>query len=218
MKVKNTTGAQKAYADIKKQIVYGDLMPNQLLDIRALTEQLGLGSITPVREALIKLEIEKLVTIIPRKGIFVTDISIEDVINNFQVRELLEPAAVKQASQYLSEDFCDIWQEKFEHFNVGKSQYEFEEYLELDANFHLELIEPLGNPQLLGIVRNLYEQNIRYRLIIIKNRSMNCMLSEHGKIISCIRTKDFDAVQTTLEAHIRNSKNDLLSKKFNLAE
>jgi len=119
------TDAEKAYRQIKKQIVTTKLSPGALISETDMMSELALGR-TPVREAMKQLEADNLVTITPRRGMFVTDITVTDLTQIFEVRAEIEPLAVRLATQrmtqkqlaqlrHLAEEYkdadptCSIW-------------------------------------------------------------------------------------------------------------
>ncbi|MCX7853916.1 MAG: GntR family transcriptional regulator, partial [Caldilineales bacterium] len=90
--------SQRAYEGIKHQIISLALPPGAVIDEDRLQAELGLGR-TPIREALQRLALEKLVTIVPRRGTFVTEIGLMDLRLLFEVRVPLESLATRLAAQ-----------------------------------------------------------------------------------------------------------------------
>jgi len=84
------TDAHQAYALIRERIITTQMMPGALIQINDLMAELGLGR-TPIREALKLLEVENLVTVSPRRGMFVTDVSVTDLLQVHELRMELEP-------------------------------------------------------------------------------------------------------------------------------
>ena len=90
--------SQQAYEQIKQMIVTLELAPGSVIDEAQLQEQLQLGR-TPIREALKRLALESLVSIVPRRGIFVTNIGVNDLQRLLEVRLELETLATRLAAQ-----------------------------------------------------------------------------------------------------------------------
>lgn len=90
--------SEQAYEQLRQRIVTLALAPNAVVDETQLQQELGLGR-TPIREALKRLELERLVTIIPRRGIFVTPINLTDLQRLYEVRVNLECLAAELAAQ-----------------------------------------------------------------------------------------------------------------------
>lgn len=90
--------SQQAYEKIKRMIVTLELAPGSVIDEAELQEMLRLGR-TPIREALKRLALESLVSIVPRRGIFVTNIGVNDLQRLLEVRLELETLATRLAAQ-----------------------------------------------------------------------------------------------------------------------
>lgn len=90
--------SEQAYEALRQRIVTLVLAPNAVVDEAQLQQELGLGR-TPIREALKRLELERLITIIPRRGIFVTPINLTDLQRLYEVRVNLECLATELAAQ-----------------------------------------------------------------------------------------------------------------------
>ena len=90
--------SQQAYTQIKHRIVTLQLAPGSVVNEAQLLEELTFGR-TPIREALQRLEREQLVTILPRRGIFVASIDFNDLQRLFEMRVPLEVLAVQLATQ-----------------------------------------------------------------------------------------------------------------------
>ena len=89
--------SEQAYELIRHKIVTLALPPSAVVDEGRLQEELGLGR-TPIREALKRLELERLITIIPRRGIFVTPINLTDLQRLYEMRLNLECLATELAA------------------------------------------------------------------------------------------------------------------------
>lgn len=90
--------SQQAYEQIKHMIVTLELAPGAVIDEAQLQDELQLGR-TPIREALKRLALESLVSIVPRRGIFVTNIGVNDLQRLLEVRLELETLATRLAAQ-----------------------------------------------------------------------------------------------------------------------
>jgi len=90
--------SEQAYAEIRDRLVMLDIRPAASINEQQLSHELGLGR-TPVREALKRLELERLVATFPRRGTFATDVHITDLAHLSEVRVLLEPVAAAHAAE-----------------------------------------------------------------------------------------------------------------------
>jgi DNA-binding GntR family transcriptional regulator len=92
------TLSELAYEAIRDRLVMLDIRPAAPINEQQLSTELGLGR-TPIREALKRLELERLVATFPRRGTFATDVHIADLAHLSEVRTLLEPAAAARAAE-----------------------------------------------------------------------------------------------------------------------
>jgi DNA-binding GntR family transcriptional regulator len=90
--------AERAYRDIRDRLVMLDIAPGSPLNDDELAGSLGVGR-TPVREALKRLEYERLVVAYPRRGTFATEVNITDLAHISEVRQQLEPPAAASAAR-----------------------------------------------------------------------------------------------------------------------
>ncbi|MGW3469096.1 GntR family transcriptional regulator [Saccharopolyspora sp. NPDC000995] len=93
-----TSLADRAYAAIQDQLIMLDIPPMAPIDDLALSESLGIGR-TPVREALKRLEVDRLVISYPRRGTFATGVDITDLAYISEIRVQLEPLAARRAAE-----------------------------------------------------------------------------------------------------------------------
>ena len=203
---KEKTMSRDAYREIKSRIVFCQFKPGEQIDIKDLTNKLGFNSITPVREALLLLCNEKLVDIVPRKGMFVSDISMDDVFDNYQLREIIEPTAFAVTALNVPEEIIQKYYAIFRNYGTEKGAFDLSKYLQIDMEFHIDLLKPIGNKNLHNILRDIYEQNARYRMACLKIRDLSMMINEHLLILDAVAGRDAEKAVACLKQHIYNSK------------
>lgn len=94
--------AEAAYHRLEEMIVTTELKPNTIVSEKELSEYLEIGR-TPVREALKKLELTSAISFLPRKGILVRIVSVDELLQQMEVRSVLEDLSVRRASLYANE-------------------------------------------------------------------------------------------------------------------
>ncbi|MBN1658467.1 MAG: GntR family transcriptional regulator, partial [Anaerolineae bacterium] len=100
---RNGTLKNEIYARLRQAIIMGHLQPGAKIDVREIAEQHGI-SVTPIREALQMLHQEGLVTIKPHSGYLVTRLTLKQLRDLFDLREILELAAVERAAPHISDE------------------------------------------------------------------------------------------------------------------
>ena len=106
---------EKAYVELKEMIISGKLKSNERIDEELLSKSLNVSR-TPVREAINKLEQEGWINIVPRKGMFVNNISIKEINDVFQVRSNLEPIILEMAFERLEKNILEYLIIEFSNF------------------------------------------------------------------------------------------------------
>ncbi|MEV4643419.1 GntR family transcriptional regulator [Saccharopolyspora sp. NPDC049357] len=143
-----TSMAERAYAAIQDQLIMLDIPPMSPIDDLALSEALGIGR-TPVREALKRLEVDRLVVSYPRRGTFASGVDITDLASISDIRVHLEPLAARRASENASEvmraELTELAEVIQDDDVVLKSRPEL---MQWDLRVHRSIYRAAGNPHL----------------------------------------------------------------------
>lgn len=187
---------------LKEAILTGRLKPGERLMEVQLAEEMGVSR-TPVREAIRKLELEGLVVMVPRKGAYVSDLSLKDAAEVFEIRSSLEGLAAALAAERITDEeikaldkvICDIIE--------AREKGDTETIIKKDMEFHQILFNASRNKRLAQIINNLKEQIDRFRIQSFTNpvRSQS-VLSEHKAILSAIKQGDAENAEKLAKAHI----------------
>ena len=123
---------KEIYKELKKRIVYLDYKPKQVLSIKELAKEFGVSPM-PIREVLILLETEKLIHIIPNNGIYVTDVSFQELKDVFEVRLFLIGLSGRLAAERITPEELSRLKESLEKIKQEKDRRKL---IQLDAEFH----------------------------------------------------------------------------------
>ena len=200
------------FITLREAILQGKLEPGERLMEIALAEQLGVSR-TPIREAIRKLELEGLVTNIPRKGAMVAEITLKDLRDVLEVRRNLENLAVKLACEKATPE--DIAELKQLHLNFKDTvdKGHLTAVTEADVKFHDKIYQITDNKRLIQILNNLREQMYRYRFEYIKDEiNRGVLIDEHAMIIEAIENKDVEKAKKYSELHIDNQEKTIEAK------
>ncbi|MDD3368197.1 MAG: GntR family transcriptional regulator [Lachnospiraceae bacterium] len=194
----------KAYSFIKEKIVNCEYMPNQFLIESDIMEMVG-ASRTPIREALNKLEQEGLVKILPKRGVIVSDITMASVNEIFEVRLLIEPYMIRTYGENIP---SRIIQEQLDiAVNSGHHIYSAQGYTD-DNALHELFINASGNEYMINMMKQIYTQNHRLRIISGMKRESRAQETkdEHQKILGALLKKDYDEAAKCMYEHLSNAK------------
>lgn len=203
------------FAHLREAIIKGVLKPGERLMEIQLAEKLGVSR-TPVREAIRKLELEGLVVMIARKGAYVADVSINDIVNIFEVRMSLEGLAAELAAQRISEQELMLLQAKHAEFEKCFYKEELEQKLKIDIEFHAIIYKATRNSRLISILDSLREQIGRYRKTYMSNFDLAHKAGvEHEKILNAIIARDGKLAKQYAMEHIEYIKNSIVEESKN---
>lgn len=206
----------QAYNMIREKIVSCEYAPGTLLNEEVLREQIG-ASRTPIRDALSRLDQEGLITILPKKGIIVSGLSISDINMIFEVRMLYEPFALKNYGFTLS----DEWIMRFyREFSIPHEQYPTLDFFTMDDEFHCAIVAAIPNRFLRQTYDMIQTQNRRFRIMTgqVSQTRLEAIMQEHLRIITACLKKDWDLAAEEMRAHLIASKNATFDLLLNTAE
>jgi len=194
-----------ALRDLILKNVYG---PNAVLQIDRLAEEFSVSA-TPVREALVRLEAEGLVRLIPNKGAMVTDIREEDIRYTWEMRQLLEPYAAGQSAILISGR--EILELEEMILSLRDEPFNNEKYVECDTRLHEILYTHLANTMLVETIRRVHQMSIRIRYFPegsgqLHERTVQEVIHEHLAILAAIRTRDASRISELVLSHLKNGE------------
>lgn len=193
---------EKVYEILKEMIISGKLKYNERIEEDALATSLEVSR-TPVREAINKLEQEGWINIIPRRGMFVSNVSLKEINDIFQVRLNLEPIILQMGFSNIPLNECQRLKREFESFldkNLTKDEAKILD--ELDNTLHLLILESCNNNFLQKMMENVYEHNMRLRNQSVQsNDRRNEATKEHINLIDSILDGDLDKALELIKYH-----------------
>ena len=204
MEIKSVTESIVHY--LRDLIISGDLVPGQKLTETELSAQMGVSR-PPLREALRIMENDNLVTRIPRKGTYVTTISIEDLRQVYQAREMIECHAMDILKKEDRRDLPEVRNALDTATALsppgGDDTAEMIQYLDAFTDFHVKLVEAAGNQWVLRFYDSITLSLARYQFMCLHIPGLTSRSYEmHGEILDLIGDGLFDRAKRTLISHI----------------
>ncbi len=206
-----TSKADQVHARLKEEIELGELAPGTPLSELSLVERTG-ASRTPVREALRRLAAEGLVDLAPRLGARVSRVSAQNVRDLFEFRQLLEPAAIRQATETAAADpavrqaFADMRAGFARIQRRAPSQERSRAFYELADRFDWAIIEATRNEHLRRTIADLRPHTARLRnLSHLDPRRTDVSVGEHLAICDALLAGDADTAASLIAGHLAES-------------
>jgi DNA-binding GntR family transcriptional regulator len=194
---------ERVFDHLRDEILSGRLAPGAELTETALAASLGVSR-GPVREALGRLASEGLVTTRPRRGAVVRELSGEEFVEAYQVREALETMAVRLAVPRLTPADVARLERNVDTMRVNADAGDVQGFFDANAAFHEAFFETSGNRMLAAAHHRLVGQIARHRLRSLELRGdLRRSISEHEAILRAAEAGDVERAVRLVSEHIR---------------
>jgi DNA-binding GntR family transcriptional regulator len=196
------TKAEAVYGEIRRRILTGTLEPAAPINQDALAPELGV-SVTPVREAVRRLEAEGLVQFQAHKTVIVTPLSRDELRELYDLRLQLDPYAASLAATRATEDDLD----EIEGLARAPASDDPLEQLIRNRAFHRAIYSCSGNNLLIETLDRLWERTDRYRIILVR-RDVAALVAnrEHVEIAKTMRARRPRTVAKMIRQHIADAR------------
>jgi DNA-binding GntR family transcriptional regulator len=189
---------KEIYKELKKRIVYLDYKPKQVLNIKELAKEFGVSPM-PIREVLILLESEKLIHIIPNNGIYVNDISFQELKDVFEVRLFLIGLSGRLAAQRITPEELNKLKELLEKIKQEKNRRKL---IQLDAEFHDLVNCSTKNQTLAETLKRLRNQIGRLWFFAKENDAYSKKIPEDfEELIKALENKEQNKSEQIMKEH-----------------
>ena len=188
------------YQALKKRITLLEYKPGEVLREKEVMQDFGVSR-TPVREALIRLEMDGLVRIIPNLGTFVSDVSFQQLKEVFEIRSFLVRLTGQLAAARITEDELD---DIHRHIERMKQTRDLKVLMQIDGELHHIINRATKNEALVKILGNLHDQAVRiWTYSHAENHYWGGLASEFEEIEAALRRRDAEDTALLLEKHTR---------------
>ena len=196
------SAARRAYDFIKWAILSAVYAAGDVITEGGLANELGVSR-TPVREALLRLEVEGLVVLKPKKGAVVSTFTLQEVEDVLEARELVEnhTAAKSFAARAtllppLLEVHAEMCRRRHEHDTAA--------FTDADRRFHELIVDAAGNAVLSSIYRMLRERQTLFTSVMVRGRTdrMDAAIAEHDRVLAALRGDDEEAFCAVVRSHL----------------
>ena len=197
---------------LRQAILTGELKPGERLMEIHLANRLGVSR-TPIREAIRKLELEGLVTMIPRRGAEVAQITEKSMKDVLEVRRTLDALSAELACERISKEEEEALKQACLNFEAVVKTKDTKAIAKADVAIHDIIAAATGNQRLIQLINNLAEQMYRYRFEYIKDASQHeRIIEEHRIIYESIVKKDKEAAAEMAKTHIDNQEKAVIAR------
>ncbi|HEY7010310.1 MAG TPA: GntR family transcriptional regulator, partial [Jatrophihabitantaceae bacterium] len=213
------SAADRAYEYAKRAILERRYAPHELLTEGELAAAVGVSR-TPVREALLRLQSEGLLRLLPKRGALVLPVTAAEIADVIETRRIIETFAVRKAIASAGTDLVASLQEQLKRMSAAVRARDARAYVEADRDFHESIVAATGNAILTGLYRSLRDRQLRMGVInLLHERTgsvdaasvarMRASIVEHEAILAAITARTLRAGEAAVTAHLDRAAEQL---------
>ena len=206
---KKPSDVDACYQRLHEAIVRGTLSPNQRLVELELAEQWGVGRAT-VRTVLDRLVQDGLVEHLPNRGARVRKITVEEAIEMYEARAVIEGLAARYAAQRATAaDVADL-QQLLDEMAQALAAGDLLAFSALNARFHAQILHMSNHRTATRLLERLQAQHVhfQYRMILVPGRAAHSM-AEHRTIVAAIAAHNGAAAESAMCQHLTHTADTL---------
>jgi DNA-binding GntR family transcriptional regulator len=204
----------QAYERIKCRLLNNDYPPGTFLSERQLAENLGMSK-TPVKAALERLELEGLIAVSPQQGIVVRELSVHEIADLYEIRAALESYVLRTVAGKLTTDQAARVRANLQAQTRLRGSGDMAKGVELDAAFHTQFVEFLGNAEILKVIVQLREkmQRVVTQVFRLSPARIDTSYAEHAAIAAAVIDGDGTLAAELVVGHLELGKRLILSPR-----
>ena len=195
------------YLELKHKILTGEIISQTRLMEIDLSEKMNVSR-TPIREAIKRLADDGLVKVEPRRGAYVANISIKDMLDVFEVREDMEGFVAKLAAQRITDDEKQQLRAIAREYEEAIEKADDKEVIiELDEKFHNFIVKCSGNETLSELVKYVQELSLRFRYLYYDDFSLyESTAEQHNRIMEAVNAGRDEEARAEADSHVKALK------------
>ncbi len=194
--------ADQAYNEIKLRIISCRYRPGEVLSEAAISDELKIGR-TPVHQAIQRLMMDGLVSIMPRKGVMAAPLGIDEAMELIEVRLVTECYCARLAADRASDSELERLQSILDAAEKVTIKRDIEKMMLFDREFHNALARAARNTVLADVLRGLHERSLRFWFIsLLDPDHHHSVLAQHRKILAAVQSRQPDSAEEAMREHI----------------
>ncbi|MDK4716007.1 GntR family transcriptional regulator [Rhizobium sp. CNPSo 4039] len=200
-----------AYITLRDKLIDLSYRPGEYLNTATLIDELKLGR-TPINHALHRLEMERLIQILPRKGVIVAPLSIDDAMDLIEVRLANEVLCVRLATERITaEELAEI-ERICCSFRDVMDKRDIRKIMELDRSFHEAIASASRNPILIDILKVVHGRAQRFWALSFENEGhLQEIAEEHEAVLKAMNERSADAAAEAIRTHINSFRSSMMN-------
>ncbi len=212
---KNTSVSDAFYEDFKKEIIELHYFPGTIITTQELSNKYGISR-TPVKEVLVRLKEEGLLTETTGNKFSVPEITLKYIKDLYEMRIIFESAAIRSFRDDISGEFIAKLRNETARIEEALHDQDYDKMFLADENFHQTILSLYDNDILHNIYKTLRGRQIQIRFLTIGiQKRLIDTIPEHNAIIDCLEHNDIEGAVKNIEIHFHNTLEDMFWLKEN---
>lgn len=202
MQLKNMRS--EAYKKLRYRIMHNKYTPGQKISEKMISEELGIGR-TPVREAVIRVERDGLIEVIPQSGTYVSRIDMAMANSARFVRQVIEVEIMLEATSKMTSEWTAKLQQNLADQVAVAQEGDPDAFFDLDEAFHKTFYQVAGREEIWNWLQTINMQLNRFRWMRLKvtNLDWQTLLDQHQGILDAVSRRELDDVRYSITKHLR---------------
>ena len=194
----------EAYSELRYRIMHNKFIPGQKISEKTISEELGIGR-TPVREAIIRIERDGLIDVIPQSGTYISQIDMEKAKDARFVRQNVEVEIMLEATAKMTDAAYHEQKVNLREQAVAIQKEDPDTFFDLDEAFHHEFYTIAGRDNIWDWLQTVNMQLNRFRWIRLKVNTLNwqTIIQQHENLLDVVYRRDLEDVRFQTTAHLR---------------
>jgi DNA-binding GntR family transcriptional regulator len=194
---------QQAYSELKQLILSGELPGGSVQSVRQLAARLNMSK-TPVHAAIERLEAEGLVTLAPQQGVVVRELSIQDIVNHYEIRQALEPYVIRRLAGRLTEQQIEQLRQNLDELRECVGEMDSAGFMKVDGEFHQLLCGFIQNDEITRVMQQLRDkvQRVIFRVAEQFPERVSETYQEHRAIVEALVSGDAERAAHVMYEHL----------------
>jgi DNA-binding GntR family transcriptional regulator len=215
----HASAADRVFEHAKAAILARRIAPHELLTEGELAEAVGVSR-TPVREALLRLQAEGLVRLLPKRGALVLPVTAAEVADVLETRRIIETFAVRKAIADAGPELVVHLEIHLQGMRTAMRARDARAYMEADREFHDRIVAATGNEILTTLYRSLRDRQLRMGFLNLLDEStgavdtagaarMRANIADHEAILTAVAARAVRAGEAAVTAHLDRAEQQL---------
>ena len=210
--IRSQSLASVVYHQIQEMILSNKILPGEHINENHLSQVLRVSR-APIREACRQLEKDGLVEFRVKQGPFVRDVEIEEVLELYDIRTVLEALAAEKAAERAQDKDFDELEKLIQDMSKHLSFQDMEAYLKSSIDYHYAILRMSGNDSLMSIMETISKKFYLFRKrIIIQRRNLKVIFNQKVKIFEALKARDGKKAANIMRKHVAGGKKRLLNQ------